>query len=142
LHINSVEQVADNQHANKNKESGSSNAPPNVVGCNIVNSAIHCRPTIQVILATVVVHVYDATGNVTQCRAVLDSGSQLCFVTSTMVRRLGLQITNNTVPIIGIGQSKSATSKSCMGIVQSRTDQTQFPVQLHVLPTITDNLPT
>lgn len=143
LHLNYVEQVADDQHVNKNQpnqEAGS--APPNVVGCNIVNSSIHCRSTIQVILATAIVHVYDATGNVMRCRAVLDSGSQLCFVSSKMARRLGLQITNNTVPISGIGQSESATSKSCMGIVQSRTDQTQFPLQLHVLPTITDDLPT
>jgi len=29
-----------------------------------------------------------------------------------------------------------------MGIVQSQTDQTQFPLQFHVLPTITDDLPT
>ncbi|KAL5238639.1 hypothetical protein ACI65C_006049 [Semiaphis heraclei] len=123
LHLNYVEQVADDQHVNKNQpnqEAGS--APPNVVGCNIVNSSIHCRSTIQVILATAIVHVYDATGNVMRCRAVLDSGSQLCFVSSKMARRLGLQITNNTVPISGIGQSESATSKSYSYINDEQPD--------------------
>lgn len=116
MHLNYVEQVADDQHVNKNQpiqETGS--APPNVVCCNIVNSTIHCRSTIQVILATAVVHVYDVTGNVTRCRAVQDHS----LVTSKMARRLGLQITNNTVLFSGIGQSESATSQSCMGIVQS-----------------------
>ncbi|CAI6342683.1 unnamed protein product [Macrosiphum euphorbiae] len=143
LHLSYGEQETDEPRNDDNQsDQGSSSASPNVVGCGMVNRTVHCKPTIQVILATVVVHVNDSSGNVMRCRAVLDSGSQLCFITNKLARRLGLQIVNNTVPITGIGQSRSSTSKCCLGTVQSRFVQTQFQVQLHVLPTITGDLPT
>lgn len=54
-------------------------------------------------LATVIVEVCDGLGNTIRCRAVLDSGSQLSFITSQCVRRLGLNVSNVVLPISGIG---------------------------------------
>jgi len=105
LHLNYEPQEADEQHNDDNQSAQrSSSASPNVVGYGMVNRTVHCKPTIQVVLATAVVYVNDAAGNVRRCRAVLDSGSQLCFITNKLARRLGLQIVNNSVPITGIEQ--------------------------------------
>ena len=85
LHLSYGEQETDEPRNDDNQsDQGSSSASPNVVGCGMVNRTVHCKPTIQVILATVVVHVNDSSGNVMRCRAVLDSGSQLCFITNKL----------------------------------------------------------
>lgn len=143
LHLDHEESVRDTlcNHESQSVQDSDS-VSPNVVACGIVDRTLQVQSNVQIILATAVVHVCDAAGNMRQCRAVLDSGSQLCFITNKMARRLGLHIINNTVPISGIGQSKSAASKCCVGTVHSRINQTQFQLQFHVLPSITDDLPT
>lgn len=56
----------------------------------------------MVMLAKVVVEVCDDYGNIVQCRVVLDSGSQVNFVTNQCARRLGLFLVDAAVSLNGV----------------------------------------
>ncbi|XP_060861476.1 uncharacterized protein LOC132938548 [Metopolophium dirhodum] len=96
----------------------------------------------MVMLATVVVEVCDESGKMVQCRAVLDSGSQVNFVKNQCARRLGLFRVDAAVPVTGIGHSHAKSLQYCVAQVHSRVEDVQFNVKLHVLPSITSPLPT
>jgi hypothetical protein len=49
------------------------------------------RPSSQILLATVIVHVRDKYGQLVKCRALLDSASQGHFVTECLVHLLQLR---------------------------------------------------
>ncbi|XP_055632765.1 uncharacterized protein LOC129773202 [Toxorhynchites rutilus septentrionalis] len=58
----------------------------------------------SVFLATAVVNVLDARGNLRTARALLDSGSQACFITSDLSRRLGLDKRHINLPLRGVSE--------------------------------------
>jgi len=64
-------------------------------------------------LATAVIYIRNKTGILQPCRAILDSGAQLNFITLPCAKRLQLDSANETVPISGIG-STSMISKHLM----------------------------
>jgi len=63
-------------------------------------------------LTTAVVTVWDSGGSYHKCQAVLDSGSQVNFISKGLSRVLGLKQRLNVQPIWGIGTSKTQSSAS------------------------------
>lgn len=65
----------------------------------------------QVLLATARVNMLDNRGNSNSCRALLDSGSQSCFVTSECAMRLGLKQKSVNIPIFELNKTSTQTCK-------------------------------
>lgn len=88
-------------------------------------------------LATAIVYILDSDGNRQRCRAILDSGSQLNFITSTCAQCLHLNQTNVSLSISGVGTMSSSTVRLMPCIVSSQCQNYHFTVEFHSLPTIT-----
>jgi len=81
------------------------------------NSVLHVKDntknasssTSSVMLATAVIYIIDSDGNRQRCRAILDSGSQLNFITSSCAQHLRLNQTNVSLSISGVGTMSSST---------------------------------
>lgn len=97
----------------------------------------------QVLLATALINA-SAKGGYTQIlRALLDQGSQACFVTEATVQLLKLKKRSLNGVISGIGENKSVRSKGVVDFtIQSRVDPScKIPIKAFVLPSITSQLP-
>jgi len=62
---------------------------------------------LNVLLATAVVNICDAFGRHHSCRAVLDSGSQLNFITKSCAKKLNLSTAEKSLNIIGVSSMSS-----------------------------------
>lgn len=97
----------------------------------------------QVLLATALINIESHKGQVQVIRALLDQGSQACFITEDTVQLLQLKKTPVKGIISGVGQRESLSTKSMVRLmIQSRVDH-QFKVQVnaYVLKNITSCLP-
>ncbi|XP_050063237.1 uncharacterized protein LOC126552565 [Aphis gossypii] len=94
-----------------------------------------------VMLATAAVYVHDADGQPERCRAILDSGSQLNFITSACAQRLRLKRTNVSLAISGVGTMSSSTIRLMPSTISSFCQNYHSSVEFHSLPSITDKLP-
>jgi len=122
------------------------NLPSMVIDTDTVNgndtsSDVDAHFSIQVMLATVVFDVCDASGNMIPCRAILDSGSQLNFVTSECAHRLGLNIVDAPLTIIGIDQLNSMMHQCCSVQLCSRVSDMKCTLEMYLLPTVINNVP-
>lgn len=106
-HNNLLHQEFQNYTTSKPSTSCEVNQPasPQSAFVGITNSSLFTQSHTMVMLATVVVEVCDESGKMVQCRAVLDSGSQVNFVTNQCARRLGLFRVDAAVSVTGIGHS-------------------------------------
>lgn len=95
----------------------------------------------HVILSTAVIHVKNASGRSVSCRAVLDSGSQMSFVTKECAQRLCLSMQPLELSIAGIGQTSATATTAASVDLYSRFGDFQMSVELFVLPIITNKLP-
>ena len=97
--------------------------------------------TNHVLLATALIDVYDQFGTPFKARALLDSGSQVNFVTQALVKRLGLQINLNNSDIFGIGGSLTSSTSSTILRFHSKTSSYSSTIDCSILPQITTNQP-
>uniref|UniRef100_A0A2S2N7B6 Integrase catalytic domain-containing protein n=1 Tax=Schizaphis graminum TaxID=13262 RepID=A0A2S2N7B6_SCHGA len=95
----------------------------------------------MVMLATAVVYIIDATGCPQPCRALLDSGSQINFVTDACAQFLGLSKTKCVIPIVGINSMKSDAHRLQPVVMYSRFENFNVSLDLHVLPSIANDMP-
>jgi len=94
----------------------------------------------HVFLATAIVLVTDNFGNKLKGRVILDSGSQINFISKKLVNLLQLPRKNASVSISGIGANQSHAS-SCLDInVQSRTSDYQVDLLCYVLSNMVTDL--
>lgn len=107
----------------------------------IMNTAHSRVPVGQVFLLTAVVDVLDSNQQLHQCRALIDSGSQVSIITQSLANALNLSTSEVSVPIFGIGNAKSFMKQ--MGNVQVRSRCNNFGLSLTCLvsPKITGPLP-
>lgn len=98
-------------------------------------------PQMNVMLATAVVNVYDHCGQIRQCRAVLDSGSQMHFITHSFAKSLGLKLSNGLSSISGIGSMTTSAQSVCEATIFSRFGHHKYNIQLYSLPVIVQALP-
>lgn len=94
-----------------------------------------------VMLATAMVYIYDKNGQPHNCRAVLDSGSQLNFIKEDFVKRLGLTVSNSSLHITGVSAMSSSANHVTTTTIGSRFYNHKFNVTFHALPLIVNLLP-
>ncbi|XP_058836392.1 uncharacterized protein LOC131692967 [Topomyia yanbarensis] len=131
--------------ANTNSHS-QSHPPPTTDRTPITNSlpANIYTPKRQVLLSTALVRVSDIYGNAQLARALLDSCSEYCFITTTLFQKLKLAETASYLSVAGIGGSVVKSTKSVEATVSPRSlhiSSYSEKVQLHVLPKLTSKLP-
>lgn len=73
------------------------------ISLNTYYEAFSNVATKQVLLSRATVLIIDSVGNVHECTALLDSGSQSNVITESLCKQLNLNLTNVSFPIGGIG---------------------------------------
>ncbi|XP_049885986.1 uncharacterized protein LOC126380550 isoform X2 [Pectinophora gossypiella] len=95
----------------------------------------------DVLLPTAKVKVFARDGTPIYLKALLDSGSQLSFITDKAVQLLDLKPTDNNVNVIGITNTK-ANVKRCLPVdIYSVTSPFKVSTTCHVVERITCQLP-
>ncbi|XP_065087242.1 uncharacterized protein LOC135708976 [Ochlerotatus camptorhynchus] len=95
----------------------------------------------SVLLATAVVVLVDDNGTNHVARALLDSGSECCFMTESLAQQMKAKRTKIHVPIAGIGQSSTYARHKLQSTIRSRTCDYSTAVEFLILPKVTVNLP-
>ncbi|XP_053691523.1 uncharacterized protein LOC128740039 [Sabethes cyaneus] len=95
----------------------------------------------SVLLATAVIHVVDDNGTNHTARALLDSGSECCFMTESFSQRIKAKRTKISIPIVGIGQAATQARCKFISTIRSRITNYTATVEFLVLPKLTVNLP-
>lgn len=96
----------------------------------------------QVLLSTVLIHVFDKYNNAHPCRAVLDVGSQTNMITENFFNKLNLNYSNSNSSITGINQSTIGLLRSTTINLKSRNNSYSKTIKCLILPKITSHLPT
>ncbi|XP_055604588.1 uncharacterized protein LOC129752832 [Uranotaenia lowii] len=100
-------------------------------------------PPRQVLLSTAIVRVQDQSGKLRSARALLDSGSQGNFMSSSFCQRLGLQSSSECHIVQGIGGSTTVSTKQVVASVLPRVSgisSFSSSITFHVLPEISNTV--
>lgn len=95
----------------------------------------------QILLATALVNALNSKKGVKPIRALLNNGSQSCFMTRDCCKELGLDQRNTNIPVCGLGQHSIQTRSTAKIIIGSRTSGYKRTLDYLVVDTITQNLP-
>jgi len=95
----------------------------------------------NVILSTALVRVSGKNGQTVLCRALLDSGSQSHFVTSSLTTELGIDRINAQVIVNGISSAETTVNEKAEFTVSSRLNNKPYHISALVTPRITIDLP-
>jgi len=93
-----------------------------------------------VFLSTALILAGDRSGNQKKCRAVLDSGSQVNFISGNLANKLQLQSKKSSLPVSGIGESRVQALTYVEVSIQSRLRNYRVKLVCYVLPTIVSKL--
>ena len=99
------------------------------------------RPINHVLLATAIVEVRNKYNQYVPCRVLLDSASQLSFISEKCVQRLRLPRTQTPVAIQGINNVNTATHHSVFIHLRSRHTNWHTTLNCAVLSNITGTTP-
>ncbi|XP_037932179.1 uncharacterized protein LOC119666974 [Teleopsis dalmanni] len=95
----------------------------------------------SVLLATAIILIKNSSGTFVPCRAILDSASQLNFITSRLVNLLQLNTKTTYTTISGIGDSTLETNKVVELFTKSHSGDYSTSCTAIVTTTITDPQP-
>ncbi|XP_037957896.1 uncharacterized protein LOC119687597 [Teleopsis dalmanni] len=104
-------------------------------------SSINHGHTSCVPLGTAKLLASNSNGRTVECRAVLDSGSQINIVTERLASRLGLQVSSSSICIEDIGIGKLSSKSRTTLFVQSKVTDYKTILEAFVLPKIVSNQP-
>jgi hypothetical protein len=96
----------------------------------------------NVLLPTAVVKVFDNTGRPQKLRALLDSASQINFLTEEASKRLKLSCGTTQLSISGINQTVTSTNKTTQVEIHSNKESFKTTISCVIKSQITENLPT
>lgn len=94
-----------------------------------------------VLLSTAIVQVKDSKNKWVNCRALLDSGSQVCLVTKAFRNRLNLKGTSTNTELEGLSRHRSLVQERIGVNMRSRTSEYKTNLDVLVIPTILSNVP-
>ncbi|XP_065075025.1 uncharacterized protein LOC135698823 [Ochlerotatus camptorhynchus] len=120
-------------------DSPTTSASAKIIESVSCSSAGHKQRT--VLLATAVIILVDDNGVEHMGRALLDSGSECCFITERFSQRMKAQRRKIYLPISGIGQSSTQAKQKFTSIVRSRVGEYKTSVEFLVLASVTIDLP-
>lgn len=96
----------------------------------------------RILLATAMVTVSAENGLQLTARALLDQGSEACFVTEAIVQKLKIKRNKSSIKVIGLGESSTGTTKGKVHLnIQSKFDGSDIEFDAFVLPKLTNILP-
>ncbi|KAJ0169552.1 hypothetical protein K1T71_014737 [Dendrolimus kikuchii] len=97
----------------------------------------------QVLLATALLKAKSITGELHVVRALIDQGSQACFITEAMVQYLRLKRIPVKGTVTGLGNNKTISTKYIVHLlIESRTDpEFKLTVKAYVIRNITSYIP-
>jgi len=95
----------------------------------------------HVFLATATVSVRDSLGVYRKCRAVMDSGSQVNFISKSFAKQLRLPSKRMMLPISGIGSSATQSTSSMDIHMKSCVKNFGAHIECYILPVIVEELP-
>ncbi|XP_072380604.1 uncharacterized protein [Diabrotica undecimpunctata] len=95
----------------------------------------------QILLSTVVVQVRDQLGVAHNCRALLDSGAQSNFITSSLVDLLAISREQVNISVVGIAHVSSKINHKCNIVINSLQSIYSFPLECLIIPQICGQLP-
>lgn len=102
------------------------------------DQSMYVRP---VLLSTAMIEVADKHNNYHVARALLDSGSQHCFILKSLCDILDANLIQSTFEIRGVGNSITHTTQMCNIDIKSRINNYSTRIKCFVLPNITSTLP-
>ena len=127
-----------------NSPSSVSPSPKPQTSCEVdspVPNSLSCSSMATVLLGTAVTKIQSRDGSWHSIRLVIDSGSQLSFITSDCAHRLQLDIASKSTPIAGLGTAAICWSQgSVLCELQANSSRT-FNTRAVILPQITTDLP-
>lgn len=119
--------------------------PPTTSASATVVESISCpsvgRKHRTVLLATALIVLVDDNGVEHLVRALLDSGSECCFITERFSQRIKAQRKKIHLPITGIGQASTQAKLKFSSTIRSRVGEYSAIVEFFVLPKVTIDLP-
>ncbi|CAG7731226.1 unnamed protein product, partial [Allacma fusca] len=130
-------------HIEKKDDKSAQSASSNTV--TVIASSCPASSVISthVLLPTAIVYVMDSKGYSQSCRALLDSGSEVSFVSSSCVKRLGIPIEEADLQIHGVSAAPVGSSNGKVQLqVSSRIYEYATPIEAYILPRVTKPLPT
>ncbi|XP_072403265.1 uncharacterized protein [Diabrotica undecimpunctata] len=133
---NDKEQIQATQSTSKNNTGSIPSTPNEIVS---LTSSISSPP--QTLLSTACITVFDNVNNPHQCRVLLDSGSQINFISEKLSNILQLPKTQIDTSISGINQLQTKVTYSISLLFKSNINNFQRRITCVVLTRITDNLP-
>ncbi|XP_062549772.1 uncharacterized protein LOC134214408 isoform X2 [Armigeres subalbatus] len=99
----------------------------------------HRRKT--VLLATAIIILVDDNGTEHPARALLDSGSECCFMTHSFSQLIKAHRQKLWCPIVGIGKSTTQARFQLRSTIRSRVCQYSTSLNFLILPNVTIDLP-
>lgn len=112
----------------------------NIVVCDEATNSFKSIHT--VLLSTALVKVADDNNVFHIVRALLDSGSQNCFITEKLSKRINATYLKSTVHVSGVGQYVTQSCHSCDISIRSKVNDYSTKIRCIILPCITSSLPT
>lgn len=116
-----------------------------------LHSAAHTSNTLQfhtshssledVLLSTALVEIADANNTYHTTRAILDNGSQHCFIAQSLCQKIKVPLLQSSVQVTGVGNTVTHSTKSCDIKIRSKLTDYNTRLRCFVLPQITSQLP-
>ncbi|XP_018397196.1 PREDICTED: uncharacterized protein LOC108775361 [Cyphomyrmex costatus] len=129
-----IENQSSNDSPKTANVSLSESTSPVVTQCTQINAS-------KIFISTAIVTVYDNQGQPHGCRALLDSGSQLNFITQNLASKLGLNCRAINMSICGVAEGTFGSKEITNVSFRSRINKYTNNLECVVLPKITQNLP-
>ncbi|XP_055615150.1 uncharacterized protein LOC129761453 [Toxorhynchites rutilus septentrionalis] len=95
-----------------------------------------------VLLLTAVVHVFDRNNHPHLCRVLLDSGSQVNFITEQMADRLAIPKKSANISITGINALRTLARDKVTVHFRSRNSEYRNQIECLITPKVTGTIPT
>ncbi|XP_018371002.1 PREDICTED: uncharacterized protein LOC108766304 [Trachymyrmex cornetzi] len=135
LHLNSSND-SDQSVSNAQSSSQVTNPP-----LPVTTQCTSGHRSVNILLSTAVVNVYDSSNQIHSCRALLDSGSQINFITKELANRLKLEERSLDIAVAGVMDGVIHANKIVSLCVKSRFNNFCETMDCVVLPNITQHLP-
>jgi hypothetical protein len=95
----------------------------------------------HVFLLTAIINIENRNGDLFPCRALLDSGSESCFITENVAQRLGIHRTKVSVLVYGLGEKPLEVKHQIETNIHSRMKKYVQSVSFLVVPKISGKIP-
>lgn len=97
----------------------------------------------QIVLSTAIVYIADVRGTLHEARVLLDSGSQLNFMSPQKAVLLGLRRESVNAPIVGINETKTRAKFQMWAKIKSMVTVSTYSTEIRclIVPKVTCSLP-